>query len=320
MCEDSTDDLVFLYTKKEYSITLLVLLLLGPIVGIIASFFGIGGGIILVPSLYALFPNANPVYIIATSLALIFTNALFNYARYFKKINLSQLEKEQLNSFYIINFFVFLGVAISTLVVDVFSKTLLQRLFGSMVLLIIINSFITDLLKSRAKSKSKKNETNTTNATDQKSTRPSYSIDTGSQKRSTLSKLLSYTFVLFGSFLSGLTGVGGGIIVIPIYLFFLKIPVKMISTLTNSSIIVATSISVLVYLFKNVKAEPINTFNINHFDLFQIGAVNWGIVFIIMIGATIATPIGLILNQKLSNRTIKILFYILLTILALKIF
>ena len=64
---------------------ILTLLICGLITGILFLFFGVGGGMVIVPTLYFLFPEYPHTLVIGTSLGVIFINALLNTYLYYKK-------------------------------------------------------------------------------------------------------------------------------------------------------------------------------------------------------------------------------------------
>ena len=57
---------------------ILTLFLSGIITGILSTFFGIGGGMLVVPILYSIFPNVDHSLIISSSLGMILINSIIN--------------------------------------------------------------------------------------------------------------------------------------------------------------------------------------------------------------------------------------------------
>lgn len=72
-----------LYVRDSSMI--ITLLICGLITGVLSSFFGVGGGMVIVPTLYFLFPEYPHTMVIGTSLGVIFVNGLLNTYLYYKK-------------------------------------------------------------------------------------------------------------------------------------------------------------------------------------------------------------------------------------------
>ena len=64
---------------------MIVLILLSLAVGFISSFFGVGGGVLMVPGLYMIFPELPHQTIISTSIGVIFFNGVLNSFNFYKK-------------------------------------------------------------------------------------------------------------------------------------------------------------------------------------------------------------------------------------------
>ena len=64
--------------------TFFLLILTGLGVGIISTFFGVGGGIIAIPALYMLFPKITPQIAISSCMGMIFINSMINVRSFIK--------------------------------------------------------------------------------------------------------------------------------------------------------------------------------------------------------------------------------------------
>ena len=69
------------------TVFILVLFLLGLVIGPISTFFGIGGGFLIISVLYWLYPDLSPQVVISTSLGVICLNSMVNI-RNFRKLQM----------------------------------------------------------------------------------------------------------------------------------------------------------------------------------------------------------------------------------------
>jgi len=102
-------------------------------------------------------------------------------------------------------------------------------------------------------------------------------------------------------FLAGLLGIGGGVFVVPLLIYFLKVPTKT-----------AAASSIFIVCFSSVSGF------ITHASL---AAVNWKFVLLAGLFSFAGGQIGSrIMAEKLRGRTIRILFGILLLLFCVKLF
>ena len=102
---------------------------------------------------------------------------------------------------------------------------------------------------------------------------------------------------ILGGFLAGglapLAGIGGGVVLIPIFALTFRIPVKHIPGYSHSTIIVITAISLVIYTWRGMGIE---------FPDFSIGFVNVLLGILLILGALPGIWVGIHLN-KISSAT-----------------
>ncbi len=120
---------------------------------------------------------------------------------------------------------------------------------------------------------------------------------------------------LLGGLTSGLTGLGGGSVMVPLLINWYNIPMQKVSVYSNCIMSISASMGVLTFL---VMPRPIISYSF--LDFFQVGQLNIGISLITVIGCFISSPWGVKISQKISQVYLQYLFASLLTIIAGKIF
>ena len=113
---------------------------------------------------------------------------------------------------------------------------------------------------------------------------------------------------LFAGVITSLTGLGGGVVMVPYFNKILKLPLKF-STGLSLSVIPIIALPLLVfYMYK----QPVIALK----DL-QTGYIVWSLVLPIIVVAMIAAPFGIKFAQKLSSKTLLGIFltFIVLTII-----
>ncbi len=242
---------------------ILILFITGLGVGILSGFFGVGGGIIIVPTLYAIYPKMESVEVISVSLLTVFLNTLLNNYQ-FKKLKLSPSRSV------ILYFCIFCGIgALSgSYLTNYLDSKVLKTVFAIVLLLVV---FKTLFYKSNNPSSDEFLE--------------------GSVKLAVTS--------FFGSCLSSMTGLGGGVIYVPLLKDLVKVPLNKIAAYSNMAMMLSVSFALIPHFLK--------------------GNVNYKISFILFIGAMTISKFGISLNNKVSDNTKKILLSMILLISSLKI-
>ena len=241
------------------------LLATGLSVGIISTFFGVGGGVIAVPMLYLIFPKITPQIAISSSMGMIFINSIINV---FNFTHLGQRPK--------FNLLINMGVGIITGVIlgvnlTAYIDGIHLKLFFSLVLLLV------SLKLAFIKSPKPSNDTN-------------WNPQNGLKNRT-----IEFLVAMSGGVLAGLTGLGGGAIMVPLFISVLKMPLKWIPVYSNFLMGCGALVGITNYMI--LFEKPSFLFD-SFIDQFQIGMVNWGIVLMLSAGSLASSRAGVRLFQK----------------------
>lgn len=112
-------------------------------------------------------------------------------------------------------------------------------------------------------------------------------------------KSLAFGLAIIAGIASGIVGAGGGFIIVPIMLVFLKIPLRM----TIASSLAITFISSIGGSIGKIAT----------------GQVEWTPAIVMIIASLIAAPLGAKVSKKLSQKYLKILLAVLIIFTAIKI-
>lgn len=261
---------------------MIYLILFGFFVGVIGSVLGIGGGAFIVPFLVMIFKlpikyaiAASLVSIIATSSAV----ASVNVERGLANIRLGIM----------LELTMALGSIIATYIMIGMNSSVLQVLFAFMLLPTSVSMYL--------KSRSKRSEEDYNLYGDEV-----YSYYDHSIKRhvrySVLSKKTASIFSFFAGMLSGLFGLGGGLIQVPVMNIVCKVPMKVATATSNFMIGLSSCASVLI--------------------LWKKGYVINSIVLFMVIGVLLGSVVGMKVLYRAKNSTIQFIFSILLMIVSFK--
>jgi len=259
------------------------LFVIGLAVGLTSSLFGIGGGVIIIPALYSLYDQLPPTTVIGCSLSVIFLSTGLNTINFIK-------------SGFIISKKLYLSMALNMAIGVLLGASLtfylpgptIKTIFGISLLIVAIKSFI---FKS-----------------------PNYQEEDGLDLTGGII-LKASLITLFGGLISGITGLGGGAIMVPLFLLFLKIPYYWVPAYSNLAMMSGALIGLLRFIsFPAPEGLPYPAL-----APYQIGQVNWAIVLSIFLGSVVTSKIGIKLGRKLPPKWAKQLFIGLLLALSLKI-
>lgn len=259
----------------------ILLIITGLSVGFISSFLGIGGGALIVPTLLSLYPGLAVHSILSISLGIIFLNTILNIFNW-RSDKVLPPPKSAL----MILLGCIAGVSIGSLVLYEVDEKVLKKVFASVLLII---AFRTLLMKPKS--------------LNSQASRP---------------KILLFTASVIGSFISSITGLGGGVIYVPMYLELLKLPMKNISPYSNVSMLFASLFGLIPHLL-----EPLNISTLEfpqYYKDYFIGHVNIAIVLVVFTGSYITSKIGTRLNSSINQNIKKIALGLLLLIVSVKMF
>ncbi len=265
-----------------------ITLFVGTVVGAISSFFGIGGALLWLPALYFIYPKA-PVSIISASVfGFIFLNAIKNVYLFHRK-NVSFPFSFLLPMAIIMG----LNVILGKFLLAHLNQDDVKLVFSYFVWFLTFKELIS-LLKSQKVS----------------------SINSMAFQNPKFPIYLKGIFVFsLSGLISGLTSVGGGVILIPLMIFFFKIPFQNLSPYSNLCISISSSFAVFTSLFKNT---PEFLGLPEFFNFFQLGELNWGVSLLLFCSSFLTSLIGIKHSQKMHPKKLKIIFAFLLLFISLK--
>ncbi len=256
----------------------LVAFVVGIIASIAGALLGIGGGIIIVPALSIMLklPMQNAI---AISLATIVSTSILVTAKNIKN-NLINID---MGLFLELSTSVF-AIAASFIAVLI-NQDILKGLFGSFLLFVAYFMY-------------KKPETEEVFAAkeakfsyfDAKTNREIY-YDIKNPK-------IAIAVSSVAGFLSGLLGIGGGVIKVPILNGVCKVPMKVASATSSMMVGITAAASSLVYL--------------------RHGYIIPGLVLFTSLGAVFGSKIGLHISRNAKNETIKKVFVVILIFTAIE--
>lgn len=262
---------------------LALLFLVGAAVGVLSTFFGVGGGILIVPGLYMLFPDILPTTVISCSLGTIFINSIVNTYNFWKiDCRPSPLMVLLLAPSMAVG--AFLGGNIAPMLPAVTIK----NFFGGVLVLLGFR-----FLFSRSMAKTSSHRT---------------------LSLKTTKKILIALTAFFGGILSGVTGLGGGVFLVPVLIFIAGVPLNRSPVELNVVMGISSFCGLVGYVFFNTLSE--NPFSQHPLGDYQVGHLNLGISLIISLGAVTTSRWGAALAQKVEPITAKRWFTLLLFFFA----
>jgi uncharacterized membrane protein YfcA len=261
----------------------LILSLTGAFVGILSAFFGVGGGVLIVPVLYTLFPDSPPSLIIGTSLTVIFFNSIVN------TINFRRLGRKVPTDWgSLLAIGMMAGVIISTYVVQHIDRETVRLIFA---LVLVATGVRTLFFKAKA------------------------GEDNQIKTLSTIGFIYAFLTGFGGGMVAGLTGLGGGIVMVPILLTIHKLPLAYIPAFSNFAMIGGTFVGMIRY---GLISSP-TAISEGVFANLQVGSVHMGIAAVIFLSSTLTSKLGAKLSGTVSKTTSKRLFVVLLIVMSGKI-
>ena len=258
----------------------LILSLTGVFVGLLSAFFGVGGGVLIVPVLYMLFPESPPSVVIGTSLSVIFFNSIVN------TINFRRLgRKTRLDWGALLAVGMMLGALSSTFIVQHINPQTVRLIFAIVLMLTAARTIFY---------------------------KPSLE-DSEEIKSVDILKSVSILLTgLFGGLIAGMTGLGGGIVMVPLLLTLHKLPLPWVPVYSNLAMIGGTFVGMVRYAQISaptvIENSPLTTF--------QMGSVQFAMAALIFIGSTISSKQGAKLSQKVPRDISKRLFVLLPVVMS----
>ena len=265
---------------------MITLILVGLSVGLISSFFGIGGGTVIVPALYFVYPNLPPQTVIACSLGVIFFNGIINSYN-FNKLGL----KPSYNIILPLAISMVIGSQMGSHLTFAIPAIFLKRIFS--ITLVIIGFRL--LLK--------------------KTVVPEKEAESWALTRNKLFMLI--LFGLIGGLIAGLTGIGGGVIIIPTLIALFQMSFKYLPAFSNPAMSIS-ALSGVITFFLNPPESPVSL-NAS-LDPFQFGYLNGAVVVVLVITSALTSKWGVKLTQIVPQARAQKAFAFLMFFLAGKLY
>lgn len=263
------------------------LVLTGICAGFISAFFGVGGGVVIVPALYHFFPKLGHQMVIASSLAIIFVNCFLNLYN-FRKLKRTPNFKAIL----FIGTHTLVGAIGASFLIELLDRKAIKAIFTAFLVYVIAKLIF--------------QKTNT-----QSSDESNWRLELDSR-----TKLYSTIVGLSSGLISGLTGLGGGAILVPMFLTLFGMPMRWVPIYSNGCMIFATGSGVVIHL---LKGSALSSDLPQWLKVSTIGNVSFAIVGLVFVGALISSKLGVKVNDRVEPKVKKWLYGLLLTLVGVKI-
>jgi len=264
----------------------IICLLIGIMSAFIGSLMGLGGGIIFIPSLLFLyyysdlFSWATPQVIVGTSLFVMIFTALSSTVSYWKK------GRVDYKTGFVVIFGCIPGGVFGSWLNEFISAEQFSIFFGGLIL--VLSLFMIVYRNANIHLKTTKHK----------------------QKMRTVTlggKIYEYQISVFKAILiafcvgilSGLFGIGGGLLMVPTMILLFRMPAH-----------IATATSMFMILFLSIASSSTHIL---------LGHVNWEYALIFVPGAWIGGTLGSKINQMLKSQTIEWIFKIILVMMGIRL-
>jgi uncharacterized membrane protein YfcA len=262
--------------------TYLLLFCVGIIAGILAGLLGVGGGVVIVPSLITIYSSLsiqNPYMVqtaIATSLFTIIFTAVSSAYKQTKHKNVLWGQA------------IIIGIS-SSLSVFLFSKISISLPSNTLKIIfsIVLITMAIKMLTEKTNSSIEENNVN--------------------ENRN---KLFSPVIGILGGIIAAFTGLGGGLFIVPLMHYIQKIPIKK-SIGTSSAAIIVTSVSGVISYIIN---KPPDSAKINY----SLGMVDTLAAIPIVLASIPFAQLGVYINKRTNHSLLTKIFGTLLIIIAVK--
>jgi uncharacterized membrane protein YfcA len=245
-----------------------LLTVFGFLIGIIASLTGVGGGIFIVPVL-TFFYDFKVSNATATSLTTIIFTAIA------ATINYSRQKRIFYKTGLILAITTAPGAYFGAWLATIMEERLLGLIFGFFLILVAIRMIISTL---RTKTQGK-----------------SLVVKTDSQlikQRKTI--IVGAGLSFFGGIASGLLGIGGGTLIVPIMVVAMGMPIHY-----------ATATSMFTMIFTSISGVT---------KYYQSNLINFPVALMLAAGTVIGAQVGAHTSKKISGRNLSLIFGIILAI------
>lgn len=279
----------------------LILLLCGSIGGFLAGLLGVGGGMLFIPVIheylngYSLTTDEIVKYTLGNSIALVFISGVSGT---FRQIKMGTWDWKQSLQIGIPGALSSLAMSYAITHGDWYNKQRFQTVFLGFLLLSIGNMIF---------GKSKAQKTNTPSNTNvELNDNPTHISPTAKNQKTIL--LPTLVGILAGTVVS-LSGLGGGIIMVPLFRMLLKKPMHQATSL-SLSIVPILSISSLLQYTISQPIQPINPL--------QTGYLLWIILIPMMAGVMFFSSFGQKTAPRVPVLWLRVIFAVLSSIILVK--
>ena len=264
--------------------TLLTIFAAGSLAGFVAGFFGVGGGIVLVPillyyySVLQVSPLVATHLAMGTSLAIVLATSLFSAARHHRNGHVVHRAALTIGAVSVIAAF---G---GSLVAGGLSGRVLQQIFSAVLVLAAIR-----LLVNRRETGQK------------------------GEMRLELPPMVLTGFITGG--VSALTGVGGGVVSIPMMHSIMRFPMKKAVGTSSATIVLTAAAAAAGYLVSGLsdpEVAPYASFTVGYIDFLHSLPLLLGTLPFAVIGAGLA--------NRVKSRLLSRLFAIFMLVVAARMF
>lgn len=264
----------------------LVLFLVGLISGVLGSLVGLGGGIIIVPTLLFLGTYTNwisgisPHIAVGTSLLVIIFTGLSSTLTYMK------YKSVDYHSGLIFILGSTPGAILGALVNNDLNTDSFYLYFG---IFIIFMSFVL-MIKTKLKP---------IRLTHGKRIHRAYVDEYGYTNSYSFNPIIAFLITFFVGFLAGLFGIGGGALMVPAMILLFGFPAHIAVATSMLMIFVSSIVSSITHI--------------------ALGHINWAVGIALIPGAWIGGNLGSKLNKKLKGDTVVIILRIILVIMGIRL-
>jgi uncharacterized membrane protein YfcA len=285
------------------------LLLLGSIGGFLAGLLGVGGGMLFIPVITSYLHQSDisstelVKFTLANSIALVFMSGISGT---FQQIKMGTWQWKQ-------SLTIGIPGAISNFLMtraiqqgNWYQKEVFQTVFLGFLLLSILNMIFG---KSKSSPKDKSTFTNNKKAIDEEIQKDSATDATLPYRFSLIQDWPSMIVGVFAGTVVALSGLGGGIIMVPLFLIILKKPMHS-ATALSLSIVPILSVSALI---KYVSINPAH-----QISNYQTGYLLWVMLIPMMLGVIFFSSLGQKIATKVPVVWLRVIFALLSAFILLK--
>ncbi len=259
-------------------------ILLGAAIGAFGTLIGVGGGVLLIPILLFIYPDFSPVTITAISLVVVFFNASSGSVAY------ARMKRTDFISGLQFSITAVPGAILGAIIAGYISRGVFQIVFGTV--LILVAGYLFWKPSRRINVGDKLSGSYTRTIVDRQGIKCTYSYN----------RPLGMALAFFVGIVSGLLGIGGGVIHVPILTQLMSFPVHIATATSHLVVAVSTLAAIITHIVNGTLFQGLSQ------------------AIFISIGAIGGAQLGARLSHRVSPEWIVRLLAIALAIVALRLF